>query len=135
MKSTVSQCPIEDAMVLLSGRWPTLLLYYLQQGTKRFSELQRDNPTISHRILTLELRKLERAGIVRRIAYGGYPSRVEYALTPAGGKLIPLIDALGDWWSETQAERAATPGEARLAGNLAAGKLPAGAISNNHKGG
>ena len=106
MKSTVSQCPIEDAMVLLSGRWPTLLLYYLQQGTKRFSELRRDNPTISHRILTLELRKLERAGIVRRISHGGYPSRVEYALTPAGGKLLPLIDALGDWWSETQAERA-----------------------------
>lgn len=106
MKSAVSQCPIEEAMVLLSGRWPTLLLYYLQQGTKRFSDLQRDNPTISHRILTLELRKLEMAGIVRRTAYEGYPSRVEYDLTPSGEKLMPLIDALGDWWSETQQERA-----------------------------
>lgn len=52
-------------MRVLSGRWPTLLLYYLKDGTKRFSDLRRDNPTVSHRILTLELRKLEDAGIVR----------------------------------------------------------------------
>ena len=56
-------------MVVLSGRWPGLLLYYLKDGTKRFSDLRRDNPTISHRMLTQELRKLEAAGIVRRTAY------------------------------------------------------------------
>jgi DNA-binding HxlR family transcriptional regulator len=106
MKSAVSECPIEEAMVLLSGRWPTLILYYLQDGTKRFNELRRDNPTISHRILTLELRKLESAGIVHRVAFDGYPSRVEYTLTPAGRKLLPLIDALGDWYEATAAERA-----------------------------
>jgi DNA-binding HxlR family transcriptional regulator len=105
MKSVVSQCPIEEAMVVLSGRWPTLLLYYLQQGTKRFGELQKDNPTISHRILTRELRKLEAAGLVVRTAYAGYPSRVDYCLSPAGRKVLPLIDALGDWWSEMQSER------------------------------
>jgi DNA-binding HxlR family transcriptional regulator len=105
MKSAVTECPIEEAMVLLSGRWPSLLLYYLQEGTKRFSELQRDNPTISHRMLTLELRKLETAGVVHRTAFEGYPSRVDYSLTPAGRKLVPLVDALGDWWQETQAER------------------------------
>lgn len=92
-------------MVLLSGRWPTLLLYYLQPGTKRFSELQRDNPSISHRMLTLELRKLEAAGLVHRTAHAGYPSRVDYALTPAATRLMRLIDALGDWWEETLPER------------------------------
>lgn len=107
MKTAVSECPIEEAMVLLSGRWPTLLLYYLNGATKRFSELQRDNPTISHRILTLELRKLEKAGIVRRTAQVGYPSHVEYSLTPAGLRVLPLIDALGDWWTQTAEERAA----------------------------
>jgi DNA-binding HxlR family transcriptional regulator len=85
-------------MRVLSGRWPTLLLYYLKDGVKRFSDLRRDNPTISHRMLTLELRKLEEAGIVRRTAYSGYPLRVDYALTEAGLRLVPLIDALGDWW-------------------------------------
>ena len=60
MKDLVSRCPIEEVMQVLGGRWPTLLIYYLKDGTKRFSDLRRDNPTVSHRILTLELRKLER---------------------------------------------------------------------------
>ena len=49
-------------------------------------------------MLTLELRKLEDAGIVRRTAFEGYPLRVEYDLTGSGLELVPLIDALGDWW-------------------------------------
>lgn len=104
MQTLVSRCPIEEVMRVLSGRWPTLLLYYLKDGTKRFSDLQRDNPTISHRMLTLELRKLEVAGIVSRTAHDGYPLRVDYTLTEAGRRLVPLIDALGAWW---EAETAA----------------------------
>ena len=104
MKDVVSNCPIEAVMQVLSGRWPTLLLYYLKDGTKRFGDLRRDNPTVSHRILTLELRKLEEAGIVRRTDHPGYPRRVDYELSPAGLKLVPLIDALGDWWEEYRAE-------------------------------
>ena len=100
MKDIVSSCPIEEAMQVLSGRWPTLLLYYLKDGTKRFSDLRRDNPAVSHRMLTLELRKLEDAGIVRRTAFEGYPLRVEYDLTAFGLQLVPLIDALGDWWEQ-----------------------------------
>lgn len=107
MKDLVSGCPIEDAMRVLSGRWPSLLIYYLQNGTKRFSELRRDNPTVSHRMLSLELRKLEAAGIVVRTEHEGYPRHVDYALTHAGRQLVPLIDALGDWWAATARERAA----------------------------
>ncbi|RWK79085.1 MAG: transcriptional regulator, partial [Mesorhizobium sp.] len=62
--------------------------------------------TVSHRILTLELRKLEEAGVVRRTAHAGYPLRVDYDLTAAGSKLVPLIDALGDWWEDTEDDRA-----------------------------
>ena len=98
MKDAVSRCPIEQTMRVLSGRWPTLLLYYLKDGTKRFSDLRRDNPTVSHRMLALELRKLQDAGIVRRTAHDGYPLRVDYDLTAAGLELVPLIDALGAWW-------------------------------------
>ena len=77
-----------------------LLIYYLTDGKKRFSDLRRDNPTVSHRILALELRKLEKAGILRRTSHEGYPLRVEYDLTPAGVRLVPLVDAIGDWWEE-----------------------------------
>lgn len=98
MKTVVSECPIEDVMRVLSGRWPTLLIYYLKDGSRRFSDLRRDNPTVSHRMLSLELGKLVRAGIVSRTDQGGYPRRVDYALTGNGEALVPLIDALGDWW-------------------------------------
>jgi DNA-binding HxlR family transcriptional regulator len=116
MKDLVSRCPIEEVMQVLSGRWPTLLIYYLQEGTKRFSDLRRDNPTISHKMLTLELRKLEDAGIVSRSEFEGYPLRVEYDLTEAGRNLLPLINALGAWWQTTvgagelQGEPAGGPG-------------------------
>ena len=103
MKDLISRCPIEEIMQVLSGRWPTLLIYYLKEGTKRFSDLRRDNPTISHRMLTLELRKLELAGIVRRTDFEGYPRRVEYELTPSGKTLVPLLDALGGWWEDNGA--------------------------------
>lgn len=106
MKHVVSRCPIAGAMQVLSGRWPTLLLYYLQEGTKRFSDLQRDNPTMSHRILSLELRKLEAAGIVRRTEHEGYPLHVDYTLTEAGWRLVPLIDAIGAWWTDLETDRA-----------------------------
>jgi DNA-binding HxlR family transcriptional regulator len=121
MKAVVSHCPIEEAMRVLSGRWPTLLLYYLKDGTKRFSELRRDNPTVSHRMLALELRKLEEAGILRRTAHPGYPLRVDYDLTPAGRRLVPLIDALGEWWEDSADDRRGLaapvqPAELRRAG-------------------
>ncbi|WP_083235921.1 winged helix-turn-helix transcriptional regulator [Halomonas caseinilytica] len=102
MKSLVLRCPIEEVMQVLSGRWPTLLIYYLKGGAKRFRDLRKDNPTIYHKMMTLELRTLKEAGIIERSEFGGYPLRVEYELTSAGHRLVPLIDALGDWWEETQ---------------------------------
>lgn len=110
MKELVSRCPIEEVMQVLSGRWPTLLIYYLQDGTKRFSDLRRDNPTISHKMLAFELRKLEEAGVVARTEFGGYPLRVEYDLTEAGNRLVPLIDALAGWWDETSGAAPAESG-------------------------
>ena len=98
MKETVSGCSIEDAMRVLSGRWRGVLIYYLKDGTKRFSDLRRDNPRISQRMLTLDLRELEAAGVVSRTVYPEVPPRVEYALTAGGRRLLPLIAALGEWW-------------------------------------
>jgi DNA-binding HxlR family transcriptional regulator len=121
MRDLVSRCPIEEVMQVLSGRWPTLLLYYLKDGTKRFGDLRRDNPTISHKMLTSELRKLEAAGIVARTEFEGYPLRVEYDLTPAGRRLVPLIDALGDWWEETAAAGQANGPPAELPENASSG--------------
>ncbi len=108
MKNTVSGCSIEDAMRLLGGRWRTLLIYYLIDGPRRFSDLRRDNPAISHRMLALDLRELEAAGVVSRTVHATVPPQVEYDLTSEGRKLVPLINALGDWWEQLAKSRQAT---------------------------
>jgi DNA-binding HxlR family transcriptional regulator len=91
-------CPIEGAMVLLSGRWRALILYYLDKGPKRFNALRRDLQPISQQMLTRELRALEEAGVVSRAVYAEVPPRVEYELTPWARELMPIIDTLGSWW-------------------------------------
>jgi DNA-binding HxlR family transcriptional regulator len=98
MTPPLLDCPIEGAMVLLSGRWRALILYYLDQGPKRFNSLRRDLGSISQQMLTRELRALEEAGVVSRAAYAEIPPRVEYELTDWGRQLMPIIDALGTWW-------------------------------------
>lgn len=101
MQNRISDCPIEGAMILLSGRWRALILYYLSKGPMRFNELKRANAGISQQMLTRELRALEDAGVITRTVYPQVPPRVDYSLTQAGEKLMPIIDALSDWWEET----------------------------------
>ena len=84
MKESVSGCPVEDAIRLLGGRWRIVLIYHLLEGKRRFSELRRAMPGISQRMLTLDLRALEKAGLVQRTIYPEIPPRVEYDLTAEG---------------------------------------------------
>ena len=104
MQTRISDCPIDGAMILLSGRWRALILYYLSQGPMRFNELRRANEGISQQMLTRDLRALEEAGVIGRTVYSEVPPRVEYRLTAAGERLIPIIDQLADWWESTQNE-------------------------------
>ena len=94
MKANVSGCPVEDAMHVLGGRWRAVTVFYLLGGRKRFSQLRRDMPRISQRMLTLDLRALEKAGLVTRTVYPEVPVRVEYELTTDGRTLRPTIDEL-----------------------------------------
>src|SRR5687767_12072313 len=103
MKEAVSECPLEGALLLLSGRWRVLLLYWLSHGAMGFNALRRASHGISHQMLTQELRAIEGAGIVSRTEIPTVPPRVEYALTDAGQRLMPLLQALGDWWQELRA--------------------------------
>ena len=88
--------------MLLSGRWRARILYYLSQGPMRFNELKRANAGISQQMLTRELRALEEAGVIERTVYPQVPPRVDYTLTEAGQRLMPIIDSLGEWWKSTQ---------------------------------
>lgn len=105
MKATVSECPLEEALLLLSGRWRVLILYGLSQGPMRFNQLRRANEGISHRMLSLELKVLEEAGIISRTIYPSKPPQVEYALTAHGASLMPILVTLGDWWERVRRDR------------------------------
>lgn len=94
MKESVTGCPVEDAMRVLGGRWRILLVYYLLEGPKRFSDLRRAMPRISQRMLTLDLRALEELGLVSRTVYPEVPVKVEYALTDEGRRLEDVVDVL-----------------------------------------
>jgi len=94
VKTSVSGCPVEDAMRVLGGRWRAVLVFYLLAGPKRFSSLRRDMPGISQRMLTLDLRALEAAGLVSRTVFPEVPVRVQYRLTAEGRVLRPTIQEL-----------------------------------------
>lgn len=97
MKANVTGCSVEEAMRLLGGRWRLLLVSYLVDGPKRFNELRRDIPGISQRSMTLDLRALEEAGLVKRTVHPSAPVRVEYELTSDGQRLKPVVQVMKEF--------------------------------------
>lgn len=90
-------CEMEVTLELIGGKWKPLILYYLFEGTRRFGELKRLLPHVTQRMLTRQLRELERDGLVRREVFKEVPPRVEYSLTELGSSLKPLIEAMDAW--------------------------------------
>lgn len=88
---------MEATLDLIGGKWKSVILFRLSEGTKRFSELGRLLPRVSPRMLTRQLRDLERDGLVTRTVYAEVPPRVEYSLTDTGRTLQPVLDALLAW--------------------------------------
>jgi DNA-binding HxlR family transcriptional regulator len=91
------ECPVNAALGIIGGRWKILIIYNLFEGIARFNELQRATGGISKRVLTAQLRQLERDGIVTRKVYDSSPLRVEYALTEVGRSLEPVMELLCVW--------------------------------------
>lgn len=93
-------CSVEAAMDVIGGRWKGVILFHLLQGTKRFNELQRLAKGCTQRMLTLQLRELEAAGVVNRKVYAEVPPKVEYSLTEFGRRLEPALIILREWGNE-----------------------------------
>ncbi|HYM09950.1 MAG TPA: helix-turn-helix domain-containing protein [Bryobacterales bacterium] len=91
------KCPAEATLQVIGGRWKTLILWNLFLGTKRFSELLRAMDGITQKMLTQQLREMERDGVVHRKVYPEVPPRVEYSLTPLGESLKPVVAAMCKW--------------------------------------
>jgi DNA-binding HxlR family transcriptional regulator len=94
------ECPEVYASNIIGGQWTLVICSWLLNGKLRFSELKRNLPNITERMLTLQLRKLEENRIISRTVYAEVPPRVEYELTSIGYALTPVIKALESWGDE-----------------------------------
>lgn len=90
-------CPVESTLALIGGKYKALILWKLVGRTRRFSDLQRQVPAATAKMLTQQLRELERDGLVLRKVYPVVPPRVEYSLTEAGNSIRPVLQAMYDW--------------------------------------
>lgn len=98
-------CPTETALDVIGGKWKGMILFYLDEGTKRFNELRRLLPGVTQRMLTKQLRELEENGLVHREVYPVVPPKVEYSLTPLGQQLSPVLAALKNWGEQYLSKR------------------------------
>src|SRR6516225_427711 len=97
MKAKTYNCPVEAAIDVIGGKWKAPILWWLNQRTWRFAELRRQIPGITEKMLTQQLRELERDGIVDRRVYPTVPPKVEYSLTAYGRSLKRALRAICDW--------------------------------------
>ncbi len=97
MKRNHRVCPAEQTLGLIGGRWKVVVLWHLFQGTMRFSELKRCLPGVTPKMLTQQLRDLERDGLVGRKVYAVVPPKVEYSVTGLGASLRPVVEAMCKW--------------------------------------
>lgn len=91
------ECPVRAALDVIRGRWKPSILWELNCGTKRFSELQAALAGVTAQALTVQLRELEADGVVERAVYPETPVRVEYSLSPHGRELSGVMDQLEVW--------------------------------------
>ena len=91
-------CPVEATLSVIGGKWKVVILFHLtHSGTHRFAELRRKIPGVSERMLTQQLRELERDGVVHREVYPEVPPKVEYSLTKYGESLGQITKIMCDW--------------------------------------
>lgn len=97
----IYNCQFELTLDVIGGKWKPIILYYIGVNEIiRFGDLNRCIPSINERMLTRQLRELERDGLVHREIYKEVPPRVEYSLTEIGKSVMPILYQLKDWGGE-----------------------------------
>ncbi len=96
-------CPINVALGAIGGKWKIAILYVLREDVLRFNEIQKALPKVTQKMLTQQLRELERDGLITRKVYAEVPPKVEYSINPIAKKLEPILDSLCEWGAEYKA--------------------------------
>ena len=97
IKQELPACPVEITMGLIGDKWKILIIRDLLTGTKRFGELRKSLNGISQKVLTNNLRDMEKTGLIQRKVFAEVPPRVEYSLTNTGWSLKPILDSMVQW--------------------------------------
>ena len=91
-------CPITFTLSVFEGKWKWLMIYILmKEGTLRYGELKKHLPKITHKMLSSQLKELEKMQLILRKVYNQIPPKVEYSLTKKGKTLLPIIDQMCEW--------------------------------------
>ncbi|ANS74532.1 MarR family transcriptional regulator [Paenibacillus yonginensis] len=93
----MSGCPVEATLSVMGGKWKAVILWRLVKGTKRFNELERSISQITRKMLTEQLRELERDNLIIRNVYPEVPPKVEYSLSDYGRTFIPVLQSMAQW--------------------------------------
>lgn len=96
-KSELPECPVATTVQLIGNKWKLLIIRNLLVRPWRFNELQRSLDGISQKVLTDNLRSMESDGIITRTVYAEVPPRVEYALSPLGESMRPILNSMHAW--------------------------------------
>jgi DNA-binding HxlR family transcriptional regulator len=91
------ECPVRETADVIDGKWKPMIVNSLKSGTLRFGQLIRRIPEASRKVLTEQLRELEREQIVSRMVFGSRSERVEYSLTNYGLTLVPVLTVMANW--------------------------------------
>jgi DNA-binding HxlR family transcriptional regulator len=97
-------CPLRQMFDLVGGRWTATVLFVISKEVKRYSDLQKQIPDVTKKMLTQTLRSLETDGLVERTVYPVVPPRTEYRLTPMGLRFLEPIASLANWAVAHQSE-------------------------------
>lgn len=99
-------CTVSLTMDLVGGKWKAVILYHLKNEPKRYSELRKEMPSVTEMTLSLQLKQLEKDGLVSRKVYGRKPPvKVIYSLTELGKSLVPILDAITAWGNQVVSEK------------------------------
>jgi DNA-binding HxlR family transcriptional regulator len=96
-KDELPECPVATTVSLIGNKWKLLIIRNLLVRPWRFNELQKSLEGISQKVLTDNLRALEKDGLILRTVYPEVPPRVEYSLTELGESMRPILESMQAW--------------------------------------
>ncbi len=106
LKGKTYPCTVSLTMDLVGGKWKAVILYHLKDDPKRYSELRKEMPSVTEMTLSLQLKKLEKDGLISRKVKGRKPPiKVVYSLTDFGKSFVPILEAITEWGNQVISEK------------------------------